>query len=62
MTDDLPAIITRHAERSPAMPASMALGVKQYDELCRRIICTPVTPLRVVVERLRELTEEPHAD
>lgn len=59
---ELYTVVAKLADKSPTMPASFALGVKQYDELCRRILCTPVTPLVVVQGRLLELTEASHSD
>ena len=57
MIDDLFAMLARHAERTPDMPASLALSVKDYDELCRKIVCQPVTPCGVALVRLKELTD-----
>lgn len=59
--NELLAVVSELSARSPTMPASMALGVKQYDELCRRILCTPVTPLMVAQGRLLELTGDSHS-
>lgn len=62
MKEELLIVLEHHAKQSPDMPAYLALGIKQYDELCRRIVCHPVTPLSVAVKRLRELTEAKRAD
>lgn len=39
------------------VPAVRVMSVKDYDELCRRVTCTPVTPLGIVAVRIKELTE-----
>lgn len=40
-----------------AVAAHRVMSVKDYDELCRRIVCHPVTPCSVALGRLKELTE-----
>lgn len=62
MKDELLIVLEHHANESPDMPAYLALGVKQYDELCKRIVCHYVTPLKIAAERLRELQEVNRAD
>ncbi len=51
---DLLARISTHAAASPDVPAYLLLSVKDYDELRRRVVCQPVTPVGVAWQRLQE--------
>ena len=59
MTDEEKELVYGVAERWPKVPAIEALSAPLYEHVCEKVLCYSVTPLRVVAERLRELTETP---
>lgn len=61
MTEEQIQRVYDHAEKTPDVPCILMLSVKDFDDLCRTIVCYSVTPLSVAATRLRELQVTPEA-